>query len=613
MAYNYPPTTPPTAYTAGQYLNTIHSRSTSGSSIYTLDSSPESVNTCITTPNRSPAYPPHGRALLPKIRPQDVVVEPVSQKASQRHRRAMSSTVNPAGYAPYPSARLAAPRPAVDSTGMLIPPISTASALNAHLASPVSTPTEPRGRSGHSRNVSAPSIDESTLSRYGYPTYRQLPKFVSQYSPTTPVSSTALTLPNYGPAKHDPLPHQSYSGTPGVYNVPTVPTKRLEAPVSIAGPAKPQVPTSTTLFEYLTAPTQAVNLTQNISGHTSSQTQTHFWWDIRNLRRWSTFSLDTMSEIPKLSKLLTTDIPDSLTPKSNISSSRLLPDSEFALATAIRDIYAPRVNAALRVSQGRECLSLYAAPEVGTNHENGPHFLANYPSDTEITSTGSPRGRLVGLVKTFDRWNTGMRNEQPHRRVEYLHGLSHLQRCMREHSCRYGFIMNEIELVCVRAGCDEGGDVPYFGFLELATPITTNTSSASYNALAACDLERTYSSDSSQSSDYSGSSRSTTPERSSTPGLSGPFTATLALYYLLMLSKAVPLPGQPSWHLNVGGPGALPRQRVLPEGKDKWIPDPQLRERRYAKRVRGWVMPQDAWHRRESAGRKPTKPKQWHK
>lgn len=79
-------------------------------------------------------------------------------------------------------------------------------------------------------------------------------------------------------------------------------------------------------------------------------------------------------------------------------------------------------------------------------------------------------------------------------------------------------------------------------------------------------------------------------------------TASLALYYLLMLSKSVPLPTQPSSNLNVGGPGALTRQRILPEGKDKWIPEPQIGERRDAKRVRGWVWPQDAWHRREGGG-----------
>ncbi|QVM08465.1 hypothetical protein D8B26_003155 [Coccidioides posadasii str. Silveira] len=598
--YYYEPTTPPTFLGGENYPETVHSRSTSGSSsLYTLDSSPDSVITNVTTPNRSPSYYRHGRALLPKIRPQDLVDEPVSQRGPQRHRKALASTLNPPGYAPYPVSRPPAQRVVTDSAGPLVSPISTASFLGSHfgstLPSPVTVPpVESRKRSSHSRNVSVSSIDETTLNRYGYPTYRQLPKYVSQCSPTSPVSSMAPSYLNYPPPKREPLSYQPYDNTLGTYSLSGATGKTLGAPVSIESQVD-YAPPSTTLLEYLTAPTQAVNLVQNVAYNASRLNQTHFWWDVRNLRRWSSFSLVTLNEIPNFTKLLTTEIPQDLAPRTHVSSSRLAPDSEFALANLVRDIYAPRVNAALRVSQGRDSMALYPAPDAVADHENGPHFLANYPSDTEVTASGSPRGRVVGLVKSFDRWNTGMRNEQPHRRVEYLNGLSHLQRCMREHSCRYGFIMTEIELVCVRAGCDEGDDVPYFGYLELAPPIATKTSSASYNSLGASSLEQNY---------------------PSSAGFSGPLTATLALYYLLMLSKRVPLPGQASWHLNVGGTGALTRQRILPEGKDKWIPEPQQRERREAKRIRGWVMPQDAWHRREGGGAsrtKAAKAKKWHK
>jgi hypothetical protein len=40
---------------------------------------------------------------------------------------------------------------------------------------------------------------------------------------------------------------------------------------------------------------------------------------------------------------------------------------------------------------------------------------------------------------------------------------------------------------------------------------------------------------------------------------------------------------------NASSPGT--RQRILAEAKDKWIPEPQIGERRDAKRVRGWVWP----------------------
>ncbi|THC95739.1 hypothetical protein EYZ11_004778 [Aspergillus tanneri] len=384
-------------------------------------------------------------------------------------------------------------------------------------------------------------------------------------------------------------------------------------------------PQSTTLLSYLTAPTQAINLVRNVSVIPTRGMHDYFWWDVRNLRSWTSFSLSTFHSINGLTKLLKTAIPSHLTPPTAVPSSRLAPDSEAALMHLIHDIYAPRVNAALAVSQGTEHLSLYTAPipRMLTNRNyGGPHFLANYASDTEKTSSGIPRGRLVGVVKTFDRWNTGMRNEAPHRRVEYLNGLAHLQRCMREHSCRYGFIITEIELVCVRAGCDEGDDVPYFGFLEVSRPIPTNLAAGSYEE-GSRSYSRAYAHSPTPSSDSSLASQSPVIDEWTEPSphaLNVPMTASLALYFLLMLSKSVPLPSQPSAHLNVGGPGALTRQRILPEGKDKWIPEPQIGERRDAKRVRGWVWPQDAWHRREGGGVPrsrangvESKPKKWHK
>ncbi|KAF3491558.1 uncharacterized protein GIQ15_01075 [Arthroderma uncinatum] len=682
--YYYKPSTPPRALMSdAELLASVHSRTTSGSSTYTHDSSPESLITNITTPSRSPAGRPHGPILLPKIRPQDIVVEPQSHYSPQRTRKALSATQNPPGFAPYPASRPSVARRAVDTVDCsLVSPICTtptsySTYLGATAMSPVSAaPTNSRKRASHSRNPSASSIDDATLSRYGYPTYRQMPKYLSQYSPTTPVSASSFTYPtptyptsSYA-AAGDPsvtYPASGYpiSTYPSTYPAPTYPTTSystasesyaptsevavtqenfygfsdvtarllgvsatdasIPPPVSVApAPLAPPMEyssssssASTTLLEYLNAPTQAINLVENLSYSSNRVNQAHFWWDVRNLRQWSSFSLDEMSSIPRFPQLLTTHVAQECLPLTNVPASRLYPDSEFSLTDLIRDVYAPRVNAALRVSQGRNCLSLYPAPINPANRDNDPHFLANYASDTEQTPSGLPRGRIVGIVKSFNRWNTGMRNEQPHRRVEYLNGLSHLQRCMREHSCRYGFIITEIELVCVRAGCDEGDDVPYFGYLELATPIATKTSTNAHNPmLSSIGLSRTVSASSAQSSDYSSSSRGASPAPSS---LSGPFSATMALYYLLMLSKSVPLPTQPSWHLNVGGPGAMTRQRTLPDDKDKWIPEPQQRERREAKRIRGWVWPHDAWHRREGGGSSRTRAakiaaaKRWHK
>ena len=174
-------------------------------------------------------------------------------------------------------------------------------------------------------------------------------------------------------------------------------------------------------------------------------------------------------------------------------------------------------------------------------------------------------------------------SSSPARKVDYLNGLAHLQKCMRDHSCRYGFIITEIELVCVRAGCDENGN-PWFGVLEVGEAVELKTASEKASTWAA------------------------TPEPEDTK-----LTVSLALYYLLMLAKATPLPGQAGGFMDVGGPGAMTRQRVLPagdvpgverkaDGRDKWIPEPQVGEKRDAKRVRGWVWPSDPWHKREGMG-----------
>ncbi|KAL1993642.1 hypothetical protein VTN49DRAFT_2311 [Thermomyces lanuginosus] len=619
MSFNdidFLPTTPPMAATV-QPIGSADSRNTSFSAC-SYDSSPDSVAIGLDAPSSTEGPNLHyGPQILPKIRTQDVVVDPVSSAGPCRHRRVLSNTRNPPGYMPYTLTR----PPSLSRNGEvaeLSAPVSPASpasgrTISPTLSSPISLPSTGTRKNGsrHSRSSSTSSIDSSILSRYGYPTYRQLPKYVSVSSPVTPVDPTPSFSSAYGdtPVIQVAAPMQSSGGTQVVPTaVPSPQYDYLQVPsASTTFFASPHDSSSTsTLLSYLTEPMPAINLVRNISVTPTRGSHDYFWWDIRQVRRWSSFSLSTFNEIEGLIPLLKTPIPSFHTPKPVVAPSRLSPESESALIRTIMEIYAPRVNAALRVSLGANHLRLYPASEVtppGTRANCAPHFIANYPWDTEVTSSGMLRGRLVGIVRSFDRWNTAMRNEPPHRRVEYLRGLAHLQRCMREHSCRYGFIMTEIELVCVRAGCDEGDDVPYFGFLELSSPIALKE-------FASIDMETQQ-----PSTPGTGSpSPSLTDFNNNKDPLDISMTASLALYFLLMLSKSVPLPGQPSGHLNVGGPGALTRQRILSEPKDKWIPEPQLGEKRDAKRVRGWVWPQDPWHRREGARPKSeARAKRWHK
>jgi len=417
------------------------------------------------------------------------------------------------------------------------------SRASSALSSPITLTASHANKSfaSHSRSGSASSIDDSILGKFGFPTYRHLPAYISpaQYTPSV-VPGASTFVP---PAPVLVQPAQYY----------TLPAELQYTVFDDASSRTPVMESTSTLMEYLTGPNPAVNLVRQVNVNIGRGLNTHFWWDIRNLSSWEDFNLDTIEDIPDFAKLLRADLKAQALPAVSIANARLHPDSENALHEMCRDFYATKVNAALKVAQGPSYMSMRADPS-----RDAPHFVANYQNDIEKTIFGNGRGRVIGIVKSFDRWNTSMRYEAPHRRVEYLQGLSHLHRYMREHSCRYGFIMTEIELVCVRAGTDS---IPFFGFLELAPTIEMKTQEG--------------------------------------------LTACLALWYLHMLAKEQPLQGQCYWKLDVGAPAAMTRQHVL--DKDDWIPEPQVGEKRDAKRARGWVMPQDPWNKRKEGG------KSWHK
>lgn len=582
--YCYRPITPPEATAAGQLFDTHLQKS----SYYQDSTSPESAGHQ-PTPSRSPVLRQHGPTLLPKIRTQDSSLDPHSAAGPKRgHVRVLSnaSTSSTGPYTTRPPMYRSATEP-VECTN-LISPISNApvSRASSTVPSPNPTPAMLRHKVVHSRATSSSSVDDTVLSRFGYPTYRQMPVYLSQqhHAESPMIYAPALQ------AFHQQVPsiEPPYINIEGTYDMP-IDLSVISRPSSTSPPPSLRPVSTTSILSYLTQPTQPVNLVRQLTYPTGRGLHTHFWWDIRNLRPWESFSLDTMFAVPDLLNLLNFQHDSNSFPAPPSTTSTATPASESDLAQLITKIYFPKVNAACRLSLGSNSLSLYAAPAQDRTG-NSPHFLANYPNDADRTLSGLPRGRVVGLVKSFDRWNTGMRREGPARKVEYLKGLAHLQKCMRDHSCRYGFILTEIELVCVRAGCDDKGQ-PYFGYLELSEGVATKTCVKSSHDVRESDRQP-----------------SASPEPDEVP-----MTVTLALYYLLMLAKATPLPGQPGSFMDVGGPGALTRQRVwhgldLPEaergkdGKDKWIPEPQMGEKRDAKTARGWVWPADPWHKREGGG-----------
>lgn len=380
-------------------------------------------------------------------------------------------------------------------------------------------------------------MDVASLRRYGNPNYRTRPVYLTQ-------------PPQYS---HAVLPCLADFVSPELYVPASTEYRDLTPELCLDGP-------TTSVMEYLTGPNPAATLVAKVStglGH-----HMHCWWDIRNLEDWKDFSLDTILAIPgfsysgESSGLLNVPIPAAALPKPHGNQPCLQPSNERALQDVITTLYAAKVNAALKICQGHQH-HITMLPQ--RSKEDGPFYLSAYAND-ETHSLG--RGRIVGLVKTYEVWNTSFRKEKNSKQTLYLAGLAHLHRLMRDSNTRYGFLITEIELVCARMGTADGK--PHFGLLQLSKPVALSEQAG--------------------------------------------LTAGLALWYLHMLAGDAPLEGQPGYRIDIGPPhpppggGPLSRMHVRtpgPEGRDAWMQRVQEGEKRAARRIRGWVWPEDHWSTKE--------------
>jgi hypothetical protein len=512
--------------------NPGHARSSSKGSIYsavsTIESTPESVCTRLTTPTRaSPPVHHLGPLLLPKIRSQDQDINSVLS-----------------GYAPQPAAlptrrassTAAAKRVRSSHARSYTNPETLNSVAYAHMSfssqpeehsapeSLLCSPLTFAQDAAIARRASSCSVDAATIERYGYPTYRQMP-----YVPAQPLPE--FTFPTYAP--------------------------RAPSPLSLATPDP--IP-STTLATFLTGPNPAASLVRTISFPLRDPNTKHFWWDVRNIRSWTGFNRQSILSLPGASALLTTPVPGPLLPQPAFGSRH--PDTEAALHATYAKYYLPKLNSALAISSSRPMQ--LSVSTTKTNGISDPLFIANAAGESATAATmfgGKPTARVVGLVRSFDRFNTGMRVEGNIKRVEYLRGLSALHHAMREHGCRYGFILTEIELVVVRSGIES---TPFFGDLEVTSVQL---------AVSVPDGEE--------------------PETLDEI----PLTACLALWGLCQLANDQTPAGHVHWRAEIGAPAEGTRRKAKP--RDSWIPQPQLSEKREAKRSRGWVWPEDAIGRKE--------------
>ena len=519
-----------------------HTRSSSRASVYsavsTVESTADSVCTGATTPPRaSTPVRHHGPILLPKIRSQDQNVDaapavtitppPAPQVKTHRgrHGKVFShsrSQTNPETLNNMALAHMSfSSQPSEDlSNSLLCSPASFAR-----------TPVTHAQNSTNSHVRRSSSVDAVAIDRYGYPTYRHVP---------------LVQLPEF--------------------NFPSNYTPRAPSPLSIAAHTSvtPEPTPSTTLMSFLTAPNPAASLVRTVNFPYRDPHIRHFWWDVRSVRSWSGFNAAAILALPGAAAL-TAPVPAPVLPQPIMSSRH--PETEASLHSIYASYYLPKLNSALAICSNRPLqLSVPAAatrtatPGSKSNAVNDLIFTANVAGEAATAAAmfgGKPSARVVGLVRTFDRFNTGMRAEGNIKRVEYLRGLAALHYAMREHGCRYGFIITEIELVVVRNGTES---TPYFGDLEV-TSVQLAAASASDNAQQV------------------------------------PMTACLALWGLCQLANDQPQLGHAPWKSEIGAPAEGTRRKAQP--RDKWMPAPQLAEKREAKRSRGWVWPEDAVGRKE--------------
>lgn len=390
------------------------------------------------------------------------------------------------------------------------------------MCSPMSLPRDLDSR----RSSTCSTVDASVVDSYGFPPYHPMGFMPGEY----PMSQ------DYG-----------YQFAP-----------RATSPLSMASTPEPTA--SLSLMSFLTSPSPAASLVRTVSYPIRDPNTKYFWWDARNIRQWSSFNIAAIMALPGASGLLSTPVPAPLLPEPAFSARH--PETEASLHAIYASYYLPKLNSALAISSNRP-LQLSVPNRIPANM-NEPLFVGNVAGDSSTAAAmfgGKPTARVVGIVRSFDRFNTAMRVEGNIKRVEYLRGLSAIHHAMREHSCRYGFILTEIELVIVRNGKET---TPNFGELDV-TSIPLNATAPD------CDLSQAH------------------PD-------SLPLTACLALWGLCQIASDSSC-GYASYKTEIGAPVEGTRRKALK--RDDWIPQPQLAEKREAKRARGWTWPEDAVGRRE--------------
>ncbi|KAL2148188.1 hypothetical protein VTH82DRAFT_6909 [Thermothelomyces myriococcoides] len=574
-----------------------HSRSSSQASVFSFDSSPADSATAPSTARTSPARSPirtHGPLLLPKIRSQDQAMIPpaAAPRPAKRARTSptpappsrsssTSSNMNKSAYHPTHTRSFTNPETISFSSGLSF--ASDESNPAPLLCSPVNFARESSVASTpamHSRRASSCSLDNVAAENF-FPSFH-IPAPHAPAAPAAYIPARASSSPT-PPPQPQAIPQPEPSSF--LYQQHFVPQATAPSSLAPAAAITPAVAPSppTTLYSYLTEPNPAPSLVRTLSFPLRDPHTKHFWWDVRQVRPWTDFTAASILSMPGAASCLSTPIPSSVLPAP--ATTQRHPETEAALHAIYAAHYLPKLNAALALCSQRP-LKMSVPPHKTAAYQNlgmatDCMFVVHAAGESSSAAAifgGKPTARVVGLVKSFDRFNTGMRAEGNVKRVEYLRGLAHLHHAMREHGCRYGFILTEIELVFVRNGTER---TPHFGFLEVG----------SVQLAASDDLDVL--GGGGGGGDDDGNNSTVTPLRPDEAKL----TACLALWGLCMLAGDEPMPGHAHWRAEIGAPADGTRRKALP--RDSWMPQPQLAEKREAKRSRGWILPECPVGRKE--------------
>ena len=329
----------------------------------------------------------------------------------------------------------------------------------------------------------------------------------------------------------------SYDGQEDFESVPSR-RRRRDTPSNDLD-ALAEIEPHTTLLDYLTTrnplipgPMESANLRRR---NAKSPDYAFIWWDVRNIRSWNGFNLNAILATPDLERLLNTPVPQSFLADAYLEDEVLQQGDRTAFLTIVRNYFCTKVTSALQTATGGQSLAMVLGSDIGSSCDMAGLYQSRSRPGGQI--------RVAGFVKSCREWNSMMQAGGDERRREYLQVLSQLQRYMRDHNTRYGYILTEQELVCVRAATD-GENRPIFGCLDIAAPIQWNQHSQ--NRVSIC----------------------------------------LGLWFLHLMAKRDPLPNWAGWEIKVPPAEECSRQYCL--DKDPWVPEPKRDEVELARVKRGW-------------------------